>query len=333
MPYHVAEANESVRVFGLLRALIRAGAGVALVAFVVGCALLPSSSAPLRPADAPAPVAVGGVVALYENIDPSFWPATSSRRGYRLFLNVWVDLELEPRAERLVEEIRLHDPFGSHWSIPFDRGGLADRGGAGGWLRLFDTYMSDNGSMLPLRGMTLQVELSDGTVASQRVDVPPPASSTPDERFLVAEEYRGELTAEHAFAIERASIRSAALRGGSLRVVFGPVDPRATNGRLVLLDGARELVGESPTFSNDISREPRAFLNDGSRLRSGEENVVELGFERMVWQAGRSADEAAFVYVLLRDGGQFAFTDRSGAYTHASRSAPFELDRRAGAGG
>lgn len=333
MPYHVANANESARVFGLLRALIRAGAGVVLLALVVGCALLPSSKATLRPTDAPAPVAVGGVVALYENIDPSFWSATSSRRGYRLFLNVWVDLELEPRAERLVEEIRLHDPFGSHWSVPFDPGGLADRGGAGGWLRLFDTYMSDNGSMLPLRGMTLQVELSDGTVVSQRVDVPPPASTTPDERFLVTEEYRGELTAEHAFAIERASIRSAALRGGSVRVVFGPVDPRATNGRLLLLDGARELVGESPAFSNDISRESRAFLNDGSRLRSGEENVVELELEQMVWQAGRSADEAALVYVLLRDGGQFAFTDRSGAYTHASRSAPVEIDRRAGAGG
>lgn len=333
MPYHAVHANESARVFGLLRALIRAGAGVALLALVVGCALLPSSGAPRRPADAPAPVAVGRVVALYENIDPSFWPATSSRRGYRIFLNVWVELELEPRAEGLVEEIRLHDPFGSHWSIPFDRGELADRGGAGGWLRLFDTYMSDNGSMLPLRGMTLQVELSDGTVVSQRVDVPPPASTTPDERFLVTEEYRGELTADHAFAIERASIRSAALRGGSVRVVFGPVDPRATNGRLVLLDGARELVGESPTFSNDISREPRAFLNDGSRLRSGEENVVELELEQMVWQAGRSADEAAFVYVLLRDGGQFAFTDRSGAYTHVSRSAPVEIDRRAAAGG
>ncbi|MFW5744162.1 MAG: hypothetical protein ACOC2D_12875, partial [Spirochaetota bacterium] len=282
--------------------------------------------------ETPAPVAIRDVAALYENIAPSFWSASSARREYRLFLNVWVDLELEPRAERLVDEIRLHDPFGSHWSIPFDRAELAERGGVGGWLRLFDTYMSDNGSMLPLRGMTLQVELSDGRVVSHVVDVPPPASSTPDERFLVSEEYRGELTADHAFAIERASIQSAAFRSGSVRVVFGPVDPRATNGRLVLLDGARELVGESPTFSNDMSREPRAFLNDGSRLRSGHENLVELGFEQMAWQAGRSADEAVFVYVLLRDGGQFAFTGRSGEYTHASRSAPFELGAEGGGG-
>lgn len=317
----------------LVRAIVRACAAAALLAIVAGCALLDSREGIETPADAPSPVAVRDVVVLYENIAPSFWPTGSARRGYRLFLNAWVDLELEPRAARLVREIRLHDPFGSHWTIPFDPDELAGRGGVGGWLRLYDTFMSDNGSMLPLRGMTIQVELSDGRVVSHAVEVPPPASTTPDERFLVAEEYRGQLTAEHVFAIERASIREATVRGGVVRVVLAPVDARATNGRLVLLGDDRELVGEGPSFYNDISREPREFLNDGTRFRDDAENIVELRVDAIEWDDGRSLADASLVYVLVRDGAQFAFTERSGAYTHLSRSVPVELARDASGAG
>lgn len=298
---------------------------VALVALLSGCSLLPSRSGPQQRVEPSPAVAVREVVVLYENIAPSFWADSGARRDYRLFLNVWMELDVEPGGERLVREIRLHDPFGSHWSVPFEREQLGEGGTAGGWLRLYDTFMSDNGSMLPLRGMTLQIELADGAIVSRRVDVPPPAAATPDERFLVTEEYRGELTADHAFAVERASIHSASVRGGGVRVVFGPVDRRATNGRLVLLDSARELVGETPAFYNDISREPRAFLNDGSRFRHKEENVVDVAFRQMRWADGRSAADAAAVYVVLRDGAQFAFTARNGAYTHLSRSAPHAL--------
>ncbi len=298
---------------------------VVMVALASGCSLLPSPSEPgPRQVTSPA-VEIREVVALYENVAPSFWHGSSARRDYRLFLNVWIELGPSRDAAVQVRDVRLHDPFGSHWAIPFDQAGLGEQGTVGGWLRLYDTFMSDNGSMLPLRGMTLQVELADGTVVSRRLDVSPPASTTPDERFLVTEEYRGVLTSDHVFAIERASIRSAAVRGGTLRVVFGPIDRRATNGRLVLLDEARELVGESPSFYNDISREPRAFLNDGTRLRHEEDNVVDIPIGQMEWADGRSAADAVAVYIILRDGAQFAFTGRSGAYTHLSRSAPFVL--------
>jgi len=304
-----------------------AAVAIMVVVFAVasGCSILPSPGEP-GPRTVTSPVVeIREVVALYENVAPSFWHGSSARRNYRLFLNVWIELDLNRDAAEQVRDVRLHDPFGSHWPIPFDRARLGEQGTVGGWLRLYDTFMSDNGSMLPLRGMTLQVELADGTIVSRTVDVPPPASTTSDERFLVTEEYRGDLTGDHVFAIERVPIRDASVRSGTLRVVFGPVDPRATNGRLVLLDEARELVGESPSFYNEISREPRAFLNDGTRFRSDEENVVDIAIGQVEWADGRSAADAVAVYVVLRDGAQFAFTARSGAYTHLSRSAPFAL--------
>lgn len=296
---------------------------VVLAILIVGsCALLPVS-----PPDAPGglPVRIARAEAVYENIHPSFWQSDSLRRDYALFLNVWVYLELDPGFRGSVREVRLYDLFDSYWTLPVDRARLREEGRVGGWLRLRDGFMSDNGAMLALRGMRVSVELSNGTIVTERVGFPPPASSTVDERFLVSEVYRGELTAAHAFALRRAEIDEVSVRSGTLEVVLGPVDRRATNGRLVFLDETRDLAGESPEFYNDISREPRPFLNDGARLRSDAANRVTIDLDDISWIAGASASDARFLYVKLRDGGQYAFTEESQSYLHLSRSALYDF--------
>jgi hypothetical protein len=295
------------------------------VLLITGCALLPApGSEEPTPWEEPR-ISIVRIDALYENVHPSFWPEGSSRRGFRLFLDIWIFLDGSAGWERDVRAIRLHDPFGSHWEIPFDSDELAGTGVAGGWLRLRDSFMSDNGAMLPLRGMHVQVELADGRVVRHTLDAPPPAASSPDERFLVSEEYRGDLTAAHVFALPRAVVREARFEGQSLRLELDPVDRRVTNGQIVLLDRDRRLVAESPEFYNDISREPRMLLNGGTRLRADGSNGVIVPTDELAVAPGRSVDEARFAYVKLRDGAQFAFTERSAAYVHLSRSQLVDL--------
>jgi hypothetical protein len=296
-----------------------------LVAVLGACALLQFSDAepPARP-QAP-PVRVTGVDALYENISPSFWPPGSAERGFSLFLNLWIHLDADAGFRGSIREVRVYDPFDNYWTLEAGIRAVREGEPVGGWLRLRDGFMSDNGSMLALRGMRLHIELSDGTLVTEPLAFPPPASSTPNERFLVSETYRGELTADHAFALARAQIIAARLDADTIRAELGPVDRRATNGRLVLLSADRRVLAESPAFYNDVSREPRRFLNGGTRLRSDAPNIVSLPLSELVWVPGATPVEARYVYVKLRDGGQYAFTRQSESYLHLSRSELHEL--------
>lgn len=278
----------------------------------------------VEPADAP--VVVDRVEALYENIAESFWAAGAPERSYSLFLNLWIYVDVAADYRATIETARVYDTFENFWTLVVDRDAIARGEPIGGWIRLRDNFMSDNGTMLALRGMRVVLELSDGTIVTEPLAFPPPAASTPRERFLVSEEYRGELSGDHAFALARAEIRGVTLNAASIDVVLGPVDRRATNGQVVLLSDARDLVGESPEFFNDISREPRGFLNGGTRLRADEENVVRLSFNELVFVPGASISDARYVYVKLRDGGQYAFTGHSESYLHLSRSELFDLD-------
>jgi len=311
------------------RVRLRLLAGSLLVLAVSGCALLPRPDDGTPPADARAPVRIALVEGVYENIDPSFWVDGDPRRGYALFLNTWVYLDLDLQADAVPVEVRLYDFLGNFWTLSVDLASLSAGDPLGGWIRLRDHHMSDNGAMLPLRGMRLQAELDDGSTVSAPVAFPPPGASTADERFLVSEEYRGELTGEHAFALARAEIVAVDLDAERLRVVTGPVDRRATNGQVVLLAADRSLVGETEEFYNDVSREPRPLLNGGTRFRTSEENLVDVELAAVAWRSGRSPDDVRYVYVKLRDGGQFAFTEQSRSYLHLSRSALHPVRRSA----
>ena len=243
-----------------------------------------------------------------------------------LFLNLWVYLDVDPSSRVQPTDVRVYDFLDNFWTLELSGVAYAAGDPIGGWIRLRDDYMTDTGSMLALRGITLRVELSDGTMITRPLAFPPPASSTVNERFLVSEEYRGELTREHAFALERATIASVDLDQTSLLVVFDSVDRRVTNGQLLLLSADRELLAESEEFFNDVSREPRPLLNRGTRFRTDDENRVLVDLNDLSWTRAVSLPEIRYVYLKLRDGGQFAFTSRSASYLHLSRSELFPLE-------
>jgi hypothetical protein len=304
-----------------MRICVRVFAVLLLAIGASGCALLPTVTDESAASAPVVPVRIAAVEGVYENIDSSFWAEGDARREYALFLNVWVHLAFDPQTRRVPVDVRLYDFLNNYWSLDVDASSVRDGEPLGGWVRLRDHFMSDNGAMLPLRGMRLYVELDDGSVTTAPVEFPSPATSSVDERFLVSEEYRGELTGDHAFALARAEVLDAAIGASSVRVVIGPTDRRATNGQVLLLAADRSLVGESEEFYNDISREPRPILNRGTRFRTDAENLIELPMSTIAWRAGRSEDDVRYVYVKLRDGGQFAFTERSRSYLHLSRSA------------
>ncbi len=296
-----------------------------LGAFVSGCAVLPGNGEPTEPGERSAAVRVARIEGVYENVHASFWAPASSRRNYSLFLNLWVYLEVDPSSRVRLVDVRVYDYLNNFWTLETTGVAYADGDPIGGWIRLRDDYMSDNGSMLALRGMSVRVELGDGTTITRPLAFPPPAASTVDERFLVSEEYRGELTRDHAFALERATIVSADLDQSSLRVVFGSVDRRVTNGQLLLLSADRELLAESEEFYNDVSRETRPLLNRGTRFRTDDENRVVVDLNDLSWARAVALSEIGYVYLKLRDGAQFAFTDRSASYLHLSRSELFPV--------
>ncbi|MFW6312716.1 MAG: hypothetical protein ACOC2N_02400 [Spirochaetota bacterium] len=317
MSYHRRRAVIVVKIVGSL---------AILVAFVSGCAVLPGIDDSTPESERAVPVRIARVEGVYENIDPTFWSPDSSRRDYSLFLNLWVYLDVDPSSRVQPVDVRVYDWLNNFWTLELRDVGYHSGEPIGGWIRLRDDYMSDNGSMLALRGMRVRVELTDGTTIEKPLAFPPPAASTVDERFLVSEDYRGELTRDHAFALERASVVSADLDQASLRVVFDSVDRRVTNGQILLLSADRELLAESEDFYNNVSREPRSILNGGTRLRTGEENWIAVDLRDLSWTREVAPSEIQYVYLKLRDGGQFAFTDRSASYLHLSRSRLFPID-------
>ena len=303
---------------------------LALAAGLSGCALLPPAPGTTLAADrstagTKAPVVIERVEAVFENIHPSFFAAGDANREARLFFSPWIYLTSDADLARLVREVRIHDPFGRFWAL--DARSYSERGGYfGGWLRLRDTHLSDNGTMLALTDLRVEVVLRDGTVVAESVGFPEPNSRTRRARFLVTEEYRGTLTADHAFALERPRVMAASLSSGTLLVTFDPTDSRTANGEVILLSANREVVAQSLEFYNEISREGRLFLNDGLGLRSaGAANTVRIPVAQLRSRDGVGPADARYLYVKIRDGAQFAFTADAGAHYHVSRSVLWDL--------
>ena len=302
----------------------------ALCVGLSGCALVPGPrtlDAPVAggATDSTAPVAIERVEAVFENIHPSFWTAGDENREARLFFSPWIHLSSQTDLARLVREVRIHDPYGRFWAL--DARSYSEHGGYyGGWLRLRDTHLSDNGTMLALTDLRVEVVLRDGSVVTEPVGFPEPNSRTRRARFLVSEEYRGTLTADHAFALERPRVTGASLSSGTLTVTFDPTDSRAANGEVILLSADREVVAQSLEFYNEISREGRLFLNDGLGLRSaGPANTARIPVAQLRSRDGLDPADARYLYVKIRDGAQFAFTADAGAHYHVSRSALWDL--------
>lgn len=270
--------------------------------------------------------AIGEIDMAFENIHPSFWFGGSSRTSERFFASFFIDLRFTNGGRSQVESIRIYDVYDRWWALDPEEDYDAEDELLGGWDRLVDVSLSENGSVLTSVDYRLEIDFGEHGTLSRTFDVPAPGKDSPEGLFYYTEDYKGSVSDRYVPALRRATIESVQASNDSLEIVLKPVDPRASNAEVVFMSEEGDFIAATGWLVNRYSREVNPALNDGNALRSENgSNVIGLKLSELDTTEEHGVQDIRYFYVTLTDGKQYTATRDAGGYHHLSHSKLYDL--------
>ena len=277
-------------------------------------------------ADKKAEISITQIDYLIENIHPTYW-AEYNADSERLFYNFFIYIDKLKDKIKKIKQARIYNVYGTYWELNLEKELDLKEGYLGGICDFSDTLLTENGSLLALKDLKVEITLTSGRKVEQTFSIAEPGSMTPTKGFIYSETYRGKITPDRVPALKLASIAAADRTNRRYRIRFSVNDSRVTGGSLWLLNQDKNYIGETKKFINPYSSEVSPFINDGKTFYTdGTENRFECDESQLTLEEGNKAADIKYVLVHLNDGAQYADSQDPSNYNYDSISELFPLE-------
>ena len=273
------------------------------------------------------PITISKVEYIIENIHPTFWGDKPDSSFPRLFYNFFIYINDFKNSINNVKEVGVEDPHGIYWVINLKKN--TSYGYIGGYVRFYNTALSETGSVLAMKNIKVIIITKDGQKIEYPISLPEPGKiETSEKSYLFVETYRGKLQNNYVQALKLGKISSAAIVDKNQLVLdFSIDDSRVFNGRVVLYDKKMNYLGESRQFIIPFSKEILSTLNKGDNFFVDNQiNHLTLNESQVAFEKGGKISKVKYINLWLTDGAQFADAENPDYFNYVSRSEIFEVD-------
>lgn len=272
------------------------------------------------------PMIVKKVDAIIDNIHPSLLSKEITSGVPRLFCTLYIHLEDFQETYSQIKEAGVYDSFDTYWPIDLKK----DVNPNYGFLRLvfFNSKLSESGSLLSIKDLTVYLKLKDEQVIEYPFSIPEPGAAAPTKMdFVYAESYHGKMQTTYIPALKLGSIRFARFEDKkTINLDFMVNDKRVFNGRIVFYDKNMKYLGESRPFVTSFSKEILSTLNKGTAFNVNNQiNRLILSESQIQFTKGGKMSKIKYAGLWLSDGAQFTNSDNPDNYNYASHSEIYEI--------
>lgn len=257
---------------------------------------------------------------LVENIPPSFFG--EDKRIPSLFFSVFIYID-DLRAQlSQIKRVYILNKYQTQWEVNL-RNVNFEEGYLGGYLRFFDEFLSQNGSLIAIKDMEAVVELKNGKTVKKKFSIPAPGKLEPSSEveFFYSPKYRGKCSHTYVSVLQAGVINDLEVVDHKFKFTFMVNDQRVTNGYFIVYDKKQNYLGQSLSFVNQYIDENADFVNNGVKFyNNGQLNTVSLSPSDIRMLNHKKISKIKYVQLCLTDGAQFKNTDKPGNYIHASYS-------------
>lgn len=258
---------------------------------------------------------------LIENIHPSYW--AKNEQSIQLFCNLFIYLDDLKNQLNQIEQVAVYNKYDTKWEIDLKKDINAERGYIGGYIRLYDTILSQNSTLMSLSDLKLVFVLKNGQQSIMSFSIPAPGAAEPSlkSQYVYSENFRGRILDTYVPALKLGVITALEYRNNTFKISFTANDPRITNGYIAFYDKNKNYVGETAPFANWYSGEFAAYLNQGKRLEiAGKPNKAEFGVDGIQLGRKQKISKIRYAQLCLTDGSQFAKSAVPNNYIYTSYS-------------
>lgn len=258
---------------------------------------------------------------LIENIHPSYW--AKNEESIQLFCNLFIYMDDLKNQLETIEQVAIFNKYNTKWELDLKKDFNLERGFLGGYLRLYDTILSQNSTLWSLSDLKLVFTLKNGKEVTKPFSIPVPgfAEPTAKSQYIYNENFRGRVLDSYVPALKMGVITSLEYRENAFKVSFTANDNRIANGYFAFYDKDKNYVGETPPFTNWYSGEVADFLNQGKRFDiTGKINNAEFGVASIQLGKRQKVSKIKYVQLCLTDGFQFAKSAVPNNYIYTSYS-------------
>ena len=192
------------------------------------------------------------------------------------------------------------------------------------WCRLHSSYLSANGSVLPVGTYNFTVRYSNGSVVKSSLLVPAPgAIETGSTLYVYTEDYMTASNPPTSYAAlpRRANNISAVRSESELTIKFSVNDSNIYNSSVWFYDSEQAYVGTTDWFRDFSTGSVSLMLNDGKLHNDGTENTLVLSESDIQFDEGKGMSDIYSLFIILTDGFQYASNDS----TYDTRSISQEV--------
>ena len=175
--------------------------------------------------------------------------------------------------------------------------------------RLYSSYLSTNGSILPVGIYDFTVTYSDGSVAKSSLLVPAPGSIVAGSTsYVYAEGYEDALNPPSGYAaLPLQADNITAVRSASeLTIKFSVTDDKIYNGIVWFYDSEQAYIGPTDWFRDFSTGSVSSVLNNEELHNDGAENTLTLLESDIRFEEGKGMNDIDSLFIMLSDGRQYA---------------------------
>lgn len=235
-----------------------------------------------------------------DNIDYSYWSSgtAASHCFYQFGITYEGDISLSD-----VSYARIYLPGSStYWTMPLSSStfnSTTKRIGSS-WF-----YYTSTSNVLPLGTVKVEVQLTNGSMATLSKLIPAPASNSTDGYSYVHTEDYSTSSSAYVQTLKRPAIVSKSKSSSNISITFTSNDTKFYNGYIWFYDSNKTYLGMSKRFRDTLSTSVSSIINSGSSINNnGTNNTVSLVASDIDFVTGDFNQISSFI-VLLTDGSQY----------------------------
>ena len=294
-----------------------------LICGMIGMGLTVTGSAATTASDG---ITIDEVDFLVENIHPSFWAEATDPDSARLYFDFFIYVKDLKNVINQIKQVRVYDMYDSYWTLDLNDDIDLEEGDIGGYGRWNDGVMTENGSLLAVKNLRVEIITNNDELITKEFSIPEPGTiDSFGKSFVYCETYRGRITGDHTLALKLGIINSAKLSKNGFTAKFAVNDARVANGQFVFYDRNKDYVGETPFFLNKYSGEVIRSLNGGKNFNTSGSNTMQIETSQIQWDDGKGPADICYALLYLRDGRQFIGTANPTNFYFVSRSEMVEV--------
>ncbi|HYH05242.1 MAG TPA: hypothetical protein VEC37_19290 [Bacillota bacterium] len=214
---------------------------------------------------------------LVENIPSSVFG--EDKRIPSLFFSIFIYIDDLRTQLSQIKRVYIVNKYDTEWELNLRKHVDLEEGYLGGYMRLFDELLSQNGSLLAIKDMKVVVELRNGKQIKKTFSIPTPGNLKPSSRveFFYSPKYRGKRSETHIPVLQSGVIKNLEAVDHKFKCTFTVKDERITNGHIIFYDKKQNYLGQSLSFVNRLIDENADFVNEGVKFHTnGQLNAVSL---------------------------------------------------------